>query len=305
MEVKPLLVCVVGATAIGKTAMAIEIARSFNTEILSADSRQFYNEMRIGTAVPTSEELQAAPHHFIQHKSITETYTVGDFETEALHLLNKLFLKHKLVVLAGGSGLYVDAVVKGLDYFPQIPQGIREELNREYQEKGITFLQTQLQQTDPTYFSQVDIENPHRLMRSIEVYRASGKPYSSFLNKEKKPRFFDTLFIGLQTERPVLYNRINQRVDNMMKEGLLREVESLLPYKHYNALQTVGYKELFDFLEGTVSLEEAVSEIKKNTRRFAKRQGTWFRKNKDIQWFDYEENPKNIIEFINKKRIDI
>ncbi len=300
LQYKPLLICVVGATAIGKTALSIKLAKVFNTEILSADSRQFYKEMKIGTAVPTDEELEAVPHHFIRHKSITEAYSVGDFETEALQLLNTLFKKHRIVILVGGSGLYVDAVVNGLDYFPPVSQEIREELNREYNKKGIAFLQRQLKNIDPNYYLQVDTENPHRLIRAIEVYRASGKPYSTFLNKEKKVRSFNTLYIGLQAERPILYARINKRVDSMMEQGLLQEVKALVPYKQYNALQTVGYKELFNYLDGNYTLEEAVSEIKKNTRRFAKRQGTWFRKNQEIQWFDYEAHSNHIIAFIKK-----
>ncbi len=298
---KPLLICVVGATAIGKTKLAIAIAKAFNTQIVSADSRQFYKEMSIGTAVPSRSELQAVPHHFIQHKSITETFSVGDFEKEALQLLTTLFTKNQVVVLVGGSGLYIDAVVKGLDYFPDVPKEIRQELNEQFKEKGITFLQEELQRIDLVYFQKVDKDNPHRLIRAIEVYRASGQPYSSFLNKKKKTRFFSTLYIGLQAERSVLYQRINKRVDCMLKEGLVEEVKTLLPFKHLNALQTVGYKELFAYFEEKTTLEEAVFEIKKNTRRFAKRQGTWFRKNKEIQWFQYDEKTDKIIEFIRKK----
>ena len=296
-----ILICVVGATAIGKTALAIKIAQAFNTEIVSADSRQFFKEMRIGTAVPSVKELETIPHHFIQNKSIKDFYSVGDFEKEALQLLKNLFTKHNIVVLVGGSGLYIDAITKGLDAFPEVPKSIQDLLIKEYNQKGVAYLQDQLKACDPIYYNQVDINNAHRLIRALGVYRASNTRYSEFLNKEKAPRFFKTIFIGLEAERSILYDRINSRVDYMFEEGLLEEAKQLVPYKNYNALQTVGYKELFEYFEGNYSLEKATEEIKKNTRRFAKRQGTWFRKNKEINWFNYTENPNKIIEFIKEK----
>lgn len=298
---KPLLVVVVGPTAIGKTALALQIAEAFTTEIISADSRQFYREMSIGTAVPSADELATTPHHFIQNKSIFDVYTVGEFEREALLLLDQLFETHRTVVMAGGSGLYVDAVTKGLDTFPEVAPEIREELNAEFQASGIEVLQEDLQKADPEYYSKVDIQNPHRLIRALEIFRGSGHPYSSFLKKGAASRKFDTLFVGLSAPRKVIYDRINHRVDLMMKNGLEAEARHLHEHKDQNALQTVGYRELFRYFEGELSLEEAISEIKKNTRRFAKRQLTWFQKNEFIQWFDYETPPEEIIQYIKTK----
>lgn len=298
---QPLLICVVGPTAIGKTKLAINIAQLFNTEIISADSRQFFKEMTIGTAVPSSQELDAAPHHFIQNKSIFETYSVGDFETEALETLKQLFKKKDVAVMVGGSGLYVDAVVKGLDSFPKVPKEIREALTVELEENGLASLQKELENKDAQYYKKVDHQNPHRVIRALEVIRASGKPYSSFLNQKKKERFFDTLYVGLTAEREVIYSRINQRVDNMMDEGLLDEAKKLYNHRELNALQTVGYKELFEYLDGTVELEVAVSEIKKNTRRFAKRQNTWFKKNPAIHWFNYTTSAEKIVQELKSK----
>tara|TARA_R110002049_G_scaffold30496_5_gene104433 strand:+ start:3276 stop:4193 length:918 start_codon:yes stop_codon:yes gene_type:complete len=298
---RPLLVCIVGATAIGKTSLAIKIANAFSTEILSADSRQFFKEMKIGTAVPSSEELAAAKHHFIQSKSIFENYSVGDFEREALLKLEQLFQTHSIVVMVGGSGLYVDAVVKGLDNFPKIPSEVRKNLNKEIELEGIESLQKELEAVDPKYFQKVDIDNPHRIIRALEVFRSTGKPYSSFLKKNDTTRNFDTVYIALTAERATIYDRINKRVDIMLEEGLLDEAKKLYPNKDLNALQTVGYRELFQYLEGTISLAEAIEEIKKNTRRFAKRQGTWFRKNPEIKWFEYDTDPAEIITYINEK----
>ncbi len=298
---KPLLICVVGATAIGKTSLAVKLAQAFSTEIISADSRQFFKEMTIGTAVPSKQELSAAPHHFIQNKSIFEAYSVGDFERDAIALLENLFKKNQIVIMVGGSGLYVDAVVKGLDNFPKVPSEIREQLNLELNEKGLEALQNELRNADPVYFEKVDIQNPHRVIRALEIYRATGKPYSSFLKKENIQRDFNTLFIGLTINREIIYERINHRVDTMIKEGLIDEAKSLFQYKEENALQTVGYRELFEYFEGKISLEEAILEIKKNTRRFAKRQNTWFKKNEAIHWFDYDTEVSEIINFINEK----
>ncbi len=298
---KPLLICVVGATAIGKTSLAIKLAKAFNTEIISADSRQFFKEMSIGTAVPSKEELDAVPHHFIQNKSIFEDYSVGDFERDSLALLKILFEKNTVVVMVGGSGLYVDAVIKGLDNFPEVPSKIRDQLNFELAEKGIETLQRELKNIDPEYFKKVDIQNPHRLVRALEIHRATGRPYSSFLRKENPERDFNTIFIGLTAERELIYNRINLRVDIMMADGLLDEAKSLLSFRDKNALQTVGYRELFEYFDGKISLEEAISEIKKNTRRFAKRQNTWFKKNEAINWFDYDTQPNEIIDYIKEK----
>ena len=283
------LIAVVGPTAIGKTSLAIQLAKYFKTEILSADSRQFYKEMSIGTAVPTTDELQMAPHHFIQHKSIFDTYTVGDFEKEAISKLDEVFKENDFAVLVGGSGLYVNAVVNGLDNFPKVPVNIREQLIILEKEKGLPFLQQELKKKDPKYFEQVDIENPHRIIRALEVCIASGKPYSSFLNQKKEKRNFRTIYVGITAERELIYNRINERVDIMITNGLLTEAKNLYKHKDLNALQTVGYKELFRFFDGNYDLDFAIEEIKKNTRRFAKRQLTWYRKNNEILWVEFGE----------------
>lgn len=281
------LISIVGPTAIGKTALGIKLAQHFNTEIISADSRQFFKEMKIGTAVPNAAELAAAKHHFIQHISIEDNYSVGDFEREAILKLDELFKKHDVVIMLGGSGLYVKSLIEGLDYFPDVDPSIRESLNNEFEERGIPNLQNKLKELDPEYYKVADVENPHRLIRALEICIGTGKPYSSFLNKEKNSRDFDVISIGLEAEREIIYDRINKRVDIMMEEGLLTEAKRLYPKRHLNALNTVGYKELFEYLDDNLSLEEAVAEIKKNTRRFAKRQLTWFRKDANITWFDY------------------
>ena len=296
-----LLLAVVGPTAIGKTSLGILLAKHFQTEVVSADSRQFFKEMEIGTAVPSTDELAEVPHHFIQHKSIKEAYSVGDFEREALALLNVLFQKHDVVVMVGGSGLYVDAVVNGLDEFPGVDPKIRTSLNQRLEVEGLASLQNELKNRDPEYFKTVDLENPHRLIRALEVCIASNRPYSSFLNQNKPNRPFKTLYLGLEAPRETIYERINKRVEIMMEQGLLEEVKKLQPHKNLNALQTVGYKELFEYLEGDCSLEDAVEEIKKNTRRFAKRQLTWLRKNQDILWVDYNSEPNQIIELVTNR----
>lgn len=292
------LLAVVGPTAIGKTALGILLAKHFKTEIISADSRQFFKEMSIGTAVPSAEELSEVPHHFIQHKCIFEPYSVGDFERDAIQLLDTLFQKHDVVVMVGGSGLYVDAVVKGLDEFPDVDPKIREALNEQLKKDGLETIQQELKERDPNYFNVVDRDNPHRLIRALEVCIASGQPYSSFLNQNKSTRSFTTIYIGLDAPREVVYERINLRVAAMMKEGLLDEAKQLFPHKDLNALQTVGYKELFEYLEDRCTLETAVEEIKKNTRRFAKRQLTWLRKNKNILWIAQNTEPNKTIEIV-------
>ncbi|WP_086478065.1 tRNA (adenosine(37)-N6)-dimethylallyltransferase MiaA [Arenibacter amylolyticus] len=291
-----ILISVVGPTAIGKTALAITLAKSFGTEIISADSRQFFREMSIGTAVPSEDELNQAPHHFIQHRGIHEDYSVGDFEREALEKLEELFIKNNVVVMVGGSGLYTDAVTKGLDYFPSVDPSIRTQLNEELLSKGIMHLQEQLKKLDRSYYDTVDLNNPHRLIRALEICIGSGQPYSSFLNKEKEPRSFRTITLGIEADRTILYDRINQRVDLMVSNGLLEEVASLKPYSALNALQTVGYRELFRYMDGELKLEDAIEEIKKNTRRFAKRQLTWLRKREDILWINYKYNPKEVLQ---------
>ncbi|MFT6797208.1 MAG: tRNA dimethylallyltransferase [Maribacter sp.] len=290
------LISIVGPTAIGKTKLAISLAQHYQTVIISADSRQFYKEMSIGTAVPNKTELAAIKHHFIQHKSISESYSVGDFEKEAIRLLDTLFNHNEVVIMVGGSGLYVDAVTKGLNEFPSVDPQIREQLNLELQVQGLEKLQKKLQNLDEAYYKTVDLNNPHRLIRALEICIGTGKPYSSFLGKPKKERNFSTLTFGIQAEREWIYDNINRRVDIMMSEGLLEEIRSVLPYKDLNALQTVGYKELFKYLEGNWDLETAISEIKKNTRRFAKRQLTWFKRNEETIWLDGQSSPERKLE---------
>jgi tRNA dimethylallyltransferase len=295
------LINIVGPTAIGKTSLAIQLANKFNTEIISADSRQFYKEMSIGTAVPSAEELQAAKHHFIQHISIKDNYNVGDFESDAIKKLDELFKNNKIVIMVGGSGLYTKSVLEGLDYFPEVSLEIRQELNLKLEKEGLDSLQQQLHKLDPDYYKIVDLENPHRVIRALEVCISSGKPYSSYLNQPKKKRNFTAISIGLSAEREIIYDRINRRVDLMITEGLMDEAKALFTQRELNALNTVGYKELFSYLEGKDSLETAVSEIKKNTRRFAKRQLTWFRKDQEINWFDYKTPVEEIQQFLNSK----
>jgi len=290
------LISIVGPTAIGKTALSIKLAQHFNTEIISADSRQFFKEMSIGTAVPTPSELASAKHHFIHHMSIEEDYNVGDFEKEAIVKLDSLYKTHYIAVMVGGSGLYLDAVTKGLDKFPDIDPNIRKKLNQRLKTEGLNTLQKQLKAVDPDAYSSIAIDNPHRVIRALEVSIGTGKPYSSFLNKNNIQRNFKTITIGLTAERSLIYERINERVDKMIEEGLLDEAKALLPKQHLNALNTVGYKELFSYLKGEWTLDFAISEIKKNSRRFAKRQLTWFRKDKSIIWFDYKTGTQTIIE---------
>lgn len=298
------LITIIGPTAIGKTSLSIALAQQFQCEIISCDSRQFFKEMRIGTAVPSNEELAAAPHHFIQNKSIFENYSVGDFEKEAIAQLNELYKTNDFAILVGGSGLYVDAILKGFDSFPDIEASVREEVNAKYELQGISYLQEQLALLDSNYFEKISLENPQtlqnpqRMMRFVEVCIGAGKPYSSFLNQAKNNRDFTPIIIGLEAERSVMYDRINQRVDIMINEGLLAEAELLYPHKELNALQTVGYRELFRYFDGDDSLEFAIEEIKKNTRRFSKRQLTWFKRTENTQWFYYLTDRAEIIQYI-------
>ena len=292
------LINILGPTAIGKTSLSIKIARHFETEIISADSRQFFREMKIGTAVPEKEELQAVPHHFIQHISIEDQYSVGDFERDAIKKLDELFSKNSIAVMVGGSGLYLKAVTEGLDEFPKVDPGIRENLNRHLEEDGIDWLQKKLYVLDPEYYKIADVQNPHRLIRALEICIETGKPFSSFLNQQKPARNFKKINIGLTAERETIYERINRRVDIMIENGLIEEAKNLYKKKDLNALNTVGYKELFDHFDGNIDLETAISEIKKNTRRFAKRQLTWFRKDPEIKWFKFDEDSEKIFKYI-------
>ena len=286
------LIIIAGPTAVGKTALSIELAKFYNCPVISADSRQFYKEMSIGTAKPTAEEIQDVPHYFINNISIHDVYNVGQFEREAIELIESLFKTNEYLILVGGSGLYINAILNGVDEFEEIPAYIREQLIKDYEEKGIAYLQEELKLKDEVYYNQVDLNNPQRIMRALEVCIHTQKPYSSFRTKEKKQRLFNTINILINTEREVLYARINKRVDIMMQNGLLEEVKGLYPFKHLNALNTVGYKELFDFIDGKYSLEDAVNLIKQNSRRYAKRQLTWFNHQGEFETFEPTELEK-------------
>lgn len=276
---------ILGPTAIGKTALGIKIAQKLNTEIISCDSRQFFKEMHIGTAVPSSEELAAVQHHLIQHKSIQQPYSVGAFEKEALQKLTEIFQTKQHAILVGGSGLYIDALCKGLDKFPDIDPNLRGKLREKHQQLGLSWLQKEVQKNDPEYYQIVDTQNAHRLLRCLEVCLQTQETFTSFRKQNSSKRFFNIQYIGLEIPREELYQRINQRVDKMMKEGLLEEVKTLLPHQHLNALQTVGYRELFTHLNGEHSLEIAIELIKQNTRRFAKRQLSWLKRYEEAKWF--------------------
>lgn len=292
------LISIVGPTAIGKTALGIKLANHFKAEIISADSRQFYKEMCIGTAVPSKLELKAAPHHFIQHLSIEEDYNVGTFEIDAIEKIKELHKTNSVVIMVGGSGLFVNAVTKGLDDLPKVNRDIRESLNQKLEVEGLEALQLQLKHLDSKAYQTLAIDNPKRVIRALEVCLSSGKPYSSFLKGIDKSRDFKTITIGLIADRTIIYDRINERVDIMLENGLLEEVVGLKPKQHLNALNTVGYKELFKYLDNEWSLDVAIAEIKKNTRRFAKRQLTWFKKNEETLWFDYQTDINIIIKTI-------
>jgi tRNA dimethylallyltransferase len=298
---KNTLITIVGPTAIGKTALSIKLANHFKSDILSSDSRQFFKEMTIGTAVPDPDELAAAKHHFIQDRSIFEAYNVGEFERDALEKLNTLFTENNTQIMVGGSGLYVDAVLKGLDYFPEVDTSIRENLTNDLAERGIEHLQQKLKELDIETYNNIELENPHRIMRALEICIGTNKTYSSFKNKPKAKRNFKNIKVGLTADRQLIYDRINLRVDLMVENGLIEEAKKLYEHKELNALQTVGYRELFNYFDGTFTKEFAISEIKKNTRRFAKRQLTWFKRDQETIWFDYAEDIKTIIATIEEK----
>ena len=284
------LIVIVGPTAIGKTALSIKLAQHLSTEIISADSRQFYQEMSIGTAKPSTEEMEGIKHHFINNTSIHKDYNAGIFEREAITTIENIFASKNKVIMVGGSGLYVDAVCKGLDSVPKKNEAIRADLESKLANQGIEILQQELKKLDPHFYHNTDLNNGQRLVRALEVCISSGKPYSYFRNNEEKERNFEVVKIGLNSERSTVYRRINQRVDQMLENGLLEEVKQLHEYKQLNALQTVGYKELFDFLDGKIeTIDEAIETLKRNTRRFAKRQLTWFRKDPKTMWYEPEE----------------
>lgn len=291
------LIVIVGPTAIGKTALAITIANTLNTEIISADSRQFFKEMEIGTAKPSNEELDAAPHHFINSHGIKDFFSTGDFEVSALKVIDDIFSRKDQAIMVGGSGLYINAVLNGLDELPQTDLDIREMLNQRLKQEGLASIQAELARLDPEYYAVVDQSNPQRVIRGLEFILSTGKKLSSFQSRTKKVRPFKVVKIGLNKDRAALYRQIDLRVDQMMAKGLLEEVKSLLPFRGYNALKTVGYAELFDYLDGEISLEAAIDKLKQNTRRFAKRQLTWFRRDEEIRWFEPDQTT-DILTFI-------
>ena len=291
------LFIILGPTASGKTALSIELAKKLNTEIISCDSRQFYKELKIGAAPPSKEQLQKIKHHFIQHLSIKENYNIGRFEEDSIKKISSLFKIYDNLILVGGSGLYIDAVCNGLDNIPQTPKEIRDRINNEFSEKGINWLQEKVKKIDLDFYQKSDISNPQRLKRCLEVYQNTGEKISSFYKKEKRKRDFKIIKIGISIEREKLYNRINQRVDQMIKNGLIDEAKKLLQHQKLNALNTVGYKELFDFFDNKTDLETAVEDIKKNSRRLSKRQMTWFKRDKQINWFKINKE-NEIIKFI-------
>lgn len=287
------LISIVGPTAVGKTAISIKLAKELDTEIISADSRQYYKEMEIGTAKPTSSERSQAKHHFINSLTITQEYNAGTFETEALALLEEIFKLKNQVIMTGGSGLYCKAVWEGFDELPKVDTAIRETLNHELKTYGLDHLVAELFNKDPEYYEMVDKNNPQRVVRALEVIRTTGKTFTSFRkNQGGKSRFFKNIKIGLTLERDELYRRIDERMDAMISGGLFKEAERLYPFRRLNALQTVGYSEIFDYLDGIYDYEEAVRLLKRNSRRYAKRQLTWFKRDEEIRWFspdDYED----------------
>ncbi len=299
MSANKYLIVLSGPTASGKTEVAIKIAQHFKTEIISADSRQFYREMSIGTAKPGKEELAQVPHHFIDSLGIHDRFTVGDFEKQAQELLTQLFKKHNTVVMTGGSGLFIKAVCEGLDHFPEVPAEIRKEVNALFRKEGIEALQKELKIADPEYFEKVDQNNPRRLIRAIEVCRTSGLPFSNFLQGEKIERFYKIIYISLEIDRKMLYDRINRRVDQMIETGLEQEAKTLFPFRYLAPLQTVGYQEFFDYFENKITHEEAIELIKRNSRRYAKRQMTWLRK--DEHWKAFSPSKiQEMIEFLEE-----
>ncbi|MBO5848730.1 MAG: tRNA (adenosine(37)-N6)-dimethylallyltransferase MiaA [Bacteroidales bacterium] len=293
------LVVIAGPTASGKTATAIKVAKALGTVIISADSRQFYKELPIGTAAPTKEELSEVQHYMIHNLNVEDKYDVADYENDVLALLKKLFINHDTVVLTGGSGLFIDAVCKGLDSIPDISEETRNKVEKLYQDGGLAALQNEVQRLDSEYYNIVDKCNPRRLQRAVEVCYQTGLTYSSFRNNTAKARDFKIIKVALLWERNELISRINLRVENMISEGLLEEARNMLPKRHLNSLNTVGYKELFEYFDGKVSLNEAVEQIKIDTRQYAKRQMTWLRKNNDYQWFTIDEIPE-MINYIKK-----
>ena len=293
------LIVIQGPTGIGKSRLSIQLAKYFNTEIISSDSRQIFKELSIGTAVPAPEDLKTIPHHLIHSHSIQENFNASRFENEALAIITTLFRQYQAIIMTGGSMLYVDVVCKGIDDQPDVDPEIREKINREFEEHGIEYLRMKLKKLDETYYHQVDLKNPKRLIRALEVCLMTGKPFSSFRTEKIKKRPFQILKIGLNTDREKLYAQINQRVDQMMEAGLEEEARNIYPFKHLNPLNTVGYKELFAYFDGKITRENAIELIKRNSRHYARKQLTWLRKDQQIQWFEPTQL-NEIIHFIGQ-----
>ena len=293
------LITIIGPTAIGKTNLAIRIANYFKTEIVSADSRQFYKEMNIGTAKPSNSELNSIKHHLVNNKSINDNYNISDYEKDALKSIKSIFNKNDVAILVGGSGLYINTVLYGLDEIPGISNETRNSLYLDLELKGIKKMQEQLKLLDPASYSAIDINNPRRLIRALEVSISTGKSYSSFLKKKKKKRDFNIIVLGINQDRLELYDKINTRVDNMVESGLINEAKQLYNLKSLNALNTIGYREVFNYIEDKYSLDECINEIKKNTRRYAKRQLTWFKSIDNVEWITPDYNFEKITAYIN------
>lgn len=297
------LITILGPTASGKTDLAIQLAKHFDTEIISADSRQFYNELTIGTAKPSEAELNYVPHHFINCSSVDNPISAGKYETLALEKIASLHKKKNTVIMVGGSGLYINAVLFGIDPFPEISTSTRLKTLNFYKENGIQALRDELRKYDPEYFLEVDLDNPRRIMRALEVCYATKQPYSSFRNQTPTPRPFKSIKLAYKWERKELYERINKRVDLMIEKGLIKECQSLIDKKELPTLDTIGYKEIFQFLEGKVKKDEAIELIKRNSRRYAKRQLTWFKKDEAIIWLKPNENIENILKLVQKEML--
>ncbi len=279
------LIAIVGPTAVGKTELAVQLAKRMQTEVISGDSRQVFRELSIGTAKPNSKQLASVRHHLVDSHTILDAFDAAEFEREGLKALKKIFRDHQVAVLVGGSGLYIKVLCEGIDEIPPVPETLGEQLALQYQTEGLYNLKEELRQNDPLYYEVVDRNNPHRVLRALEVLRATGKPFSTFLSGKSTKRDFETVKIGLEMTREELYERIDNRVENMVARGLFDEVQSLLEYRHLNALQTVGYQEVFDFFDGRYVQEEAIRLVKRNTRRYAKRQITWFKRDSEVKWF--------------------
>ncbi len=294
------LIYIAGPTCIGKTSLSIEIAKRLETEIISCDSRQFYKELKIGTSPPSREQLKEINHHFIHNKSLLDEYSVGDYEEDAISTISNIFKNNNYIIIVGGSGLYADSVLYGIDEIPKVPIDIRNKLNIDFKTKGLVYLQKRLKEVDPEYYKSVDLKNPNRLIRGIGVYEVSGKRISSLWTNTKKSREFKSIIILMKSNRDELYKRINLRVDEMIKNGLEEEVYLLKKFKGCNALNTVGYKEFFSYFDEELSREEAINKIKKNTRNYAKRQITWFKKYKNVIEYDIEDSTDNLLNKIYK-----